>query len=272
MTEALVAAIEEDRKRVVSHGVYDRVASERALREFMSFHVWAIYDYFLLLKRLQNDLTCTRVPWRPTKDAAMRRFIQEIVLEEESDVMEDGTFGSHLELYLRAMEQMGADTGPMRAWLAWLEANDDEAGALDGDLVPVLIGLGAPRASAEHVASTMDLVRTGSTGEVAAVFAFGREDLIPLMFARLLPARGGRSWLQEFPSSIFMYYLERHIELDGDEHGPLSISLVEGCLGVRADDEETRDNWRRATAAVRKALRMRARLWDAVLAATLAVP
>lgn len=271
MTASLVADIMEDRRKVTEHSLYEMITSTNmsasALRTFMQYHVWAIYDYFLLLKRLQNDFTCTRVPWRPTKDATMRRFIQEIVLEEESDVFEDGTtYGSHLELYLRGMNQIGADTKPMRDWLHLLEEREGlNDGLGDEDLVPVLVGLGAPLASALHVASTMELVRNGTTGDVAAVFAFGREDLIPNMFARLLRGDGDTSWLKKEPNtSIFRYYLERHIELDGDDHGPLSLKMVEGCLGVDAEEEGTRQKWHRATKAVQNALRMRCSLWDGI--------
>ena len=49
-----------------------------------------------------QELTCVRLPWRPRGDAQLRRFVNEIVLEEETDLMEDGvSYGSHLELYLK---------------------------------------------------------------------------------------------------------------------------------------------------------------------------
>ena len=72
------------------------------IRMFMFHHVWAVWDYFQLLKRLQLELTCVQLPWRPRADAQLRRFVNEIVLEEETDLMEDGvSYGSHLELYLK---------------------------------------------------------------------------------------------------------------------------------------------------------------------------
>ena len=72
------------------------------IRVFMLHHVWAVWDYFQLLKRLQQELTCVPLPWHPRADAQLRRFVNEIVLEEETDLMEDGvSYGSHLELYLK---------------------------------------------------------------------------------------------------------------------------------------------------------------------------
>ena len=78
------------------------------IRVFMFHHVWAVWDYFQLLKRLQLELTCVQLPWRPQADAQLRRFVNEIVLEEETDLMEDGvSYGSHLELYLKVFLVQG---------------------------------------------------------------------------------------------------------------------------------------------------------------------
>ena len=71
--------------------------------------------------------------------------------------------------------------------------------------------------------------------QVAAVFAFGREDIIPDMFRELLPRSGvpcpAKLTEVEKKISVFRYYLERHIELDGKDHGPLAIRLVEQLNG-----------------------------------------
>ena len=71
--------------------------------------------------------------------------------------------------------------------------------------------------------------------QVAAVFAFGREDIIPDMFRELLPRPGDPCSVEvtevEKKISVFRYYLERHIELDGKDHGPLAIRLVEQLNG-----------------------------------------
>lgn len=232
--ESLVADIEHNMHRVLNHPLYhvakDKDLDQTSLLEFiqcfMEHHVWAVWDYFQILKRLQGELTCTKVPWRPIGDRQLRRFINEIVLEEETDMFEDGeTPGSHLELYLRGMDQAGANTIPMRSFLEYLGTSDMPTVE---DIVAKAKECGAPPAAVKHIRGTLDLAMNGKACEVAGVLAFGREDIIPKMFIQLLPNVHAQT-------SIFRYYLERHIELDGEDHGPLAIRLVE----IMCNDESS---------------------------------
>lgn len=261
----LINEIEDDRQQVLRHNIYNIMAENhdngmkdslnQKIATFMEHHVWAVYDYFQLLKRLQRHFTCVELPWRPTKDPKMRHFITEIVAEEECDEAEDGvTHISHLELYVRSMEKLGANTKPINQFLAALDDYDDML-SFESWFEEILIKSGAPKASQEHVKMTMDLARNGSICEVAAVFTFGREDIIPKMFIRILNNHNLAS-SEEF--SIFRYYLQRHIDLDGKDHGPHAIALVNGVCG---DDPE---KWKQATDAVKKALKARTELWSAV--------
>ena len=257
--------------------------------------MWAVWDYFQLLKRLQTELTCVALPWVPKGDPQLRRFITEIVLEEETDICEDGaTFGSHLELYLRGMRQAGADTGPMERFLARIDRGDHEVPSIHRQggtpiaaaLAAMALEEGAPPAAAAFMSSTVQLAMNGSVAEVAAVFTFGREDVIPHMFVALLPSdeKGGAG--QDATNadvasasaaaadvaaqtSIFSYYIKRHIELDGKDHGPLAIRLVESLCGTDGS-AGTKANWAAATIASNTALANRAALWDAVHDAPLA--
>jgi hypothetical protein len=88
---------------------------------------------------------------------------------------------------------------------------------------------------------------------IAASFAFGREDIIPNMFMKVV---SGMDRSTQIPA--FRYYLERHIELDGDEHGPMATEMVQVICG---DDQ---DKWREATDTVKEALQARINLWTRI--------
>jgi hypothetical protein len=245
-----VASIEERiaplRKRLEEHPLYASIRTEAHLRAFMQTHVFAVWDFMSLLKALQMRLTCVAVPWTPTKLPESRRFINEIVLGEESDVFE-GRAISHFELYLEAMRQAGADSSRMEGLLAALGEKPVLA-AIESDAIPE----GARR----FLRTTFELIATGRLHALAAAFTFGREDVIPDMF-RALVADLNRQNRGSF--STFIWYLERHIEVDGEDHGPLSLRMVADICGTDAT------KWREAAEAAEDALRARLALWDAVV-------
>jgi hypothetical protein len=245
------AATHPWRQAVLDHPVYRLLGSRAALQTFMEHHVWAVWDFMSLLTRLQRDLTCVEVPWVPRPvDAAAQRLINEIKLGEESDVNPDGGWISHFNLYLAAMEEVGADTTPVRRAVDGLASGSvDPTRTSPAEL---LSRCGAPPGASEFVASTFAVVVRGSTLEVAAAFALGREQLIPDMFTHLVEGSEGR---------LLIEYLERHVELDQGEHGPLSHRLVEHLAG------EDPANWQTVERSATRAVGARLRLWDSVVAA-----
>ena len=230
-----------------SHAVYSKVNDDRSVQRFMEWHVFCVWDFMSLLSALRQRLTGSSVPWRPTRDAAARRLINEIALDEESDETPLGPL-SHFELYVRAMSAAGADTGPIDRLCARATTQGWRAALRDAE---------APRGVAGFVATTLEIATTGSLAEVAAAFTFGREAVIPAMFEALvsrLAADTPSEW------SLMRFYLERHIEVDRGAHGAAARSLVERAC---AEDPAS---WERGAAAAEASLRARIALWDAVVA------
>lgn len=229
--------LREAQKKLTHHPVYTMLDSVDAVRIFMESHVYAVWDFMSLLKSLQRRLTCVDIPWRQSRcPAEVTRFINEIVIGEECDLDPQGRVKSHYQMYLDAMEEVGADTEVIRAFVD----------TLDYSLIPEGV--------APFVQYNLEMAASGRDEEVAAAFLYGREKLIPDMFTtiREVLKREG----MQCPTLI--YYLERHIELDGGEHGPLAESCLNALCG---DDMVRREN---ALLAGLKSLELRWQLWDSV--------
>lgn len=242
----LQTAIEPLRNSIIYHKVYGAITSIEELRIFMQYHVYAVWDFMSLLKSLQNALTCTSVPWFPKGNAAIRHLINEIVLGEESDIDMNGQRISHFELYLDAMKQCGADTASIETFISELQQH--------GDFQCAFQQASTPAQAQDFVLSTFDFIHSGKDYIQSAVFTFGREDLIPSMFIRFINELYGA-----LPQavSIFKYYIERHIEVDGDHHSNLALQMTESLCN---NDEQL---WQEATEAVYRALYQRLQLWNA---------
>jgi Protein of unknown function (DUF3050) len=117
----LRATVAPLREVLLNHPIYREVNSLNRLRKFMQQHVFAVRDFMSLVKRLQSELTSSRLPWTPPARAQIARFANEVVLGEESDLDPDGKPTSHFDLYLQAMDDIGADSTKMRSFIAQLE-------------------------------------------------------------------------------------------------------------------------------------------------------
>ena len=244
----------DSRERLVQHPIYNLVNSPERMRTFMESHIWAVWDFQSLLKAVQRHLSCITVPWTPTADAEARRLINEIVLDEESDQLPNGSFASHFELYLRSMEVAGAATAPMLGMIEQIRSGKVLAEAL---LDPSI-----PKESKEFVEQSFSIINSASSHRIVAAFTFGREDVIPDMFRQVvarLAEYSPETWGQ------FRFYLERHIEHDDERHGPVCRRIVATMCG--SDPIK----WAEASEAARIALEARINLWDGLAARLAAI-
>ena len=225
-------------KELTQHNVYKTLNNLASIQHFMRFHVFAVWDFMSLLKSLQGHITCVTLPWTPSiYPAEMVRLINQIVLGEESDVDQFGNPTSHFELYLKAMEEIGASTAEVCDFLSTLNTQSIPSGAR------------------EFVEYNLSVAHHGHVVEVAASFFYGREKLIPEMFEVIVSTLKK----ENIHAPTLMYYLERHIEVDSGEHGPLAMKCLDFLVG---NDDELKNL---ALNSGIKALEMRKKLWDDVL-------
>ena len=247
MTAAQTATVEQARNRLIDHPLYTEIASPDDVKIFMKHHVFAVWDFFSLLKRLQAEVTCVTVPWLPKHLAAHGRFIVEIALAEETDEDLGGGFTSHFDLYRRAMAEVGADDRPIEEYFKAMTMGAQPIAALSVAYLPPTVQ--------RFVANTLRTALYGQPHEVAASFCHGRENLLPDVFGAL--REGVDELLGDAP--VFRHYLDRHIELDHDEHGPLALRLLDALC--EQDEQRCAEAERAGVAAIEA----RIVLWDGVL-------
>jgi hypothetical protein len=230
----MIELIKHKHSVLENHNLYSKIATVQHLRIFMQWHVFAVWDFMSLLKSLQKHITCVDLPWMDSAFSPLLvRLINEIVLGEESDLDHNNQPKSHFRLYYEAMLEVGASTNQIHHFLE----------SRDFDSIPSTIK--------EVVTFHLDVAQNASVHEVASSFFYGREKLIPDMFKKIVDILSANQL--ECPTLI--YYLKRHIDLDGEEHGP----KAQKCLDELMDDDKKKTE---AMNIALKSMEMRAKLWD----------
>jgi hypothetical protein len=246
--ETVNASIANQKQALLTHSLYEKVQTIEDLHCFLENHIYAVWDFMSLLKALQSKLTCTTTPWFPTANTQTRYLINEIVVAEESDLTLDGRRQSHFEMYVEAMKDCGANTTEIEAFLTNLSSlNNIFVAIKTSDLHPNIKAF---------LDFTFRVIEEGKAHEIAAAFTFGREDLIPSMFTAIL-----KNFQANFPETDLkklIYYFERHIELDADEHGPMAMGMITELCG---NDSK---KWSEVEQISIAALEKRIGLWDAI--------
>ena len=239
--------LEPLKSKLKNHNLYNIINTQEDLKIFCESHVFAVWDFMSLLKKLQIELTSINIPWMPSNNSEVSKLINEIVAGEETDEALDGSAISHYEMYINAINDIGVDTNLISNQISSL--NDintiiDDINKLDiDDYIK------------EFLKFTFRIINNDKTHEIASAFTFGREDLIPDMFIPLLEKINSSDNTR---IDKLIYYFKRHIEVDGDMHGPMAMKM----LSFLCSDDETKIN--ESLVASKDALKVRIALWDGI--------
>ena len=211
------------------------------LRVFMGLHVYAVWDFMHLLKGLQRTVG--------KHQPDLKTLVDELITEEESDHLPVGLGGpaelSHFEIYVCAMREIEADAGPMASRIDNMRRCS---------LKEMLADPTVPEASRAFMTNTQNCLEDGQPEVVAGAYTYGRELMMPTLFAELR----NRLIQLQLPCPTLNWYLERHISLDGETHGPLAIKLVEKLIG---DDPVAKN---RVEVIKKKTLLAREEFWNRI--------
>jgi len=168
-------------------------------------------------------------------------------LAKKTDIGPSGEPVSHLELYLGAMREVGADTATFELFQRALSNGAAVSEAFDHAAVAPFIR--------EFTRHTLLIAKHGQPLAVMASFFYGREDVIPRMFSNLL-----EKWqIDADQAPMFVWYLKRHIEVDSDQHGPAAKAILAAATG---GDRRRKSE---VLSAARRSIEARIKLWDGVL-------
>jgi hypothetical protein len=237
---------QNERDILLSHKIYSSITTIDDLHLFMENHVFAVWDFMSILKTLQKKLTCTDIPWTPKGGGTPARLLNEIVTEEETDIDIYGEYKSHFEMYYQSMNEAGANTKKIESFLTNIDSGVDQA----------LIKSDAPKPAVNFVKTTFSMLENAPVNVVASMFTFGREEVIPNMFRSIISKID-----KDFKGRLknFIYYLDRHIGVDEDEHGPAALKMIKVLCG---NDEE---KWKEAAQAAKMTMNARIVFWNEIL-------
>lgn len=233
------------KSQLSEHKLYSKLNTLEHIKTFTEYHVFAVWDFMSLVKTLQRELTSVAVPWMPKQNTKIARLINEIVLDEETDIDSNGNYVSHFEMYLSAMKNIGAETCTIDSLISSLRSGFSVERAIENPLIPA--------EARQFMSCTFKVINEKDIHQIASTFAFGRESMIPKMFIGIL-----ENIKKSDELDLLIEYFEKHVELDEEKHKHLAQEMVNVLC------EENEEKIIEAKLAAIDALESRLKLWDSI--------
>ena len=201
--------------RINKHPLFKNNLDINEIKLFMEAHVFAVWGFMSLLKKIQKKITPQNIPWIPNSNTrnGLANFVNEIILGEESDYINGIGYISHFEIYILAMKNINANPNELMKFIKLMKNNNN--------IVSNLKKINIYKEVKDFLKHDLRIASSGSLAQLVGVFTLGREKVIPNMFKYIL-----QSLSDDKKIKYLKAYLERHIVVDGERHGPLSLSLL----------------------------------------------
>jgi len=239
-------AIDELKQSLTSHKLFSNELNLSQMSKFMESHIFSVWGFMSLLKSLQSGITVTGAPWIPNENSrnGLTNFINEIVLCEESDDIGNIGYMSHFEFYLLAMNKMKASTSQINLLIERLKSEKYNEKLIDE--------LDIYSEVKDFVKFDLDIALSGNLSKIVGGFALGREKVIPNIFSYIIPCIDHNDSTKKL-----LTYLKRHVDVDGDRHGPLSIKLLDTIC-------QSDESYLMAYNSGITSLKLRLKVWDRI--------
>ena len=237
------------RQQLVDHPLYNAIHNKEHLKIFMEHHVFAVWDFMSLIKAAQKLIAPTTIPWVPSTNPRYVNFINLLVAEEESGSMYSNNASlyplSHFERYLEAMKEVGANTYTISRFIGMTRNRGLDAAFT----IPHI-----PNSAKHFMTFTFGVIQSNQPHLIIAVLALAREDLVPQLFRSIQQ----NMKIDQIEAPNLVAYLDRHIQLDEQEHAPIAKQLLqELCVGSRIKQTESIE-------VAEEALLVRLEFWNSI--------
>ena len=237
-SQKLIKLIEAKTQKLSHHEVYSKVTSRAQISCFMSYHIFAVWNFIKLLKSLQIKTSIALRSQALECSGETRDLIGKIVFAEESELYPYGQPTEYFAVYLGAISELEVNSNFLWTFLTSKHSLQSLKPGIQ-----------------ELVGYNLTLAETGTIGEIAAAFFCGREPVSYQLFTSIIKIlkQDGK----ECPNLI--NYTEKLNQENSRQVGTLVLKLLDYFCKDETDKVF-------ALQAGLEALNLREQLWNYALA------
>ncbi len=206
---------------IVNHQVFEKLNSVENIRIYTEFQVWCVWDFMSILKSVQTQIFSNDILWLPPDNPSLGARFYELIATEETDNSPGGEEDerlSHFQSFVLAMKQMKGNTRQIERFLDELKSGNDLHSALNN--------VQAPQSVVDFLMLNHQLITEDPLNGVS-LLSLTRENFLPAVFRSLMQFVSRKEDV-----GLFIWYHQRHIELDEKLHGPIADSIYKEFINT----------------------------------------